>query len=207
MLKQISLGVLYQEQHRNKPSGINGNRPTIVLNHARLFTPVCPFGHRDYLGWTYIFDPQWSLPIAQSIYAPAKSERVQLSRNRFDDNTVGWYKGAVSGLFSRLVSTVVALIRIRDFDTAGQLPLTLKFLSACLLCCWWSRGGYLLGRKIPRKPARGSLGFIEGALNLVGSLQAGERCRTSKNKRNQKRGEQYTTSKHMSKSLQASTTT
>ena len=132
MLKQISLGVLYQEQHRNKPSGINGNRPTIVLNHARLFTPVCPFAHRDYLGWTYIFDPQWSLPIAQSIYAPAKSERVQLSRNRFDDNNVGRYKGAVSGLFSWLVSTVVALIRIRDFDTAGQLPLALKFLSVCL---------------------------------------------------------------------------
>ena len=124
-------------------------------------------------------------PIAQSIYTPAKSEQAQLSRNRFDDNIVGRYKGAVSGLFSWLVSTVVALIRIRDFDTAGQLPLALKFLSACLLCCWWSRGGYLLGRKIPRKPARGSLGFIEGALNLVGSLQAGERCTTSKNKRNQ----------------------
>ena len=145
------------------------------------------------MGWTYIFDPQWSLPIAQSIYAPAKSERVQLSRNRFDDNNVGRYKGAVSGLFSWLVSTVVALIRIRDFDTAGQLPLALKFLSACLLCCWWSRGGYLLGRKIPRKPARGSLGFIEGALNLVGSLQAGERCTTSKNKRNQ--NEQNSTNK------------
>ena len=175
--------------------------------HACLFTPVCPFGHRDYLGWTYIFDPQWSLPIAQSIYAPAKSERVHLSRNRFDDNTVGRYKGAVSGLFSWLVSTVVALIRIRDFDTAGQLPLALKFLSACLLCCWWSRGGYLLGRKIPRKPARGSLVFIEGALNLVGSLQAGERCTTSKNKRNQKRAGQFTTGKHKQKSLQASTTT
>ena len=48
-----------------------------------------------------------------------------------------------------------------------------------------------MGRKIPRKPARGSLGFIEGALNLVGSLQAGERCRTSKNKRNEKRAERY----------------
>ena len=153
--------------------------------------------------------PMGSAHSTKYLNAPAKTKQVQLSRNRFDDNTVGGYKGAVSGLFSWLVSTVVALIRIRDFDTAGQLPLALKFLSACLLCCWWSRGGYLLGSKIPRKPARGSLGFIEGALNLVGSLQAGERCTSAQQARTSamKNEQNGTTGKHMSKSLQASTTT